>query len=391
MTKPAKLIKGNMTIDSIVGFVTDETSEFFGFSSEFLVTIQVTPQPISTSTDSANPYFYNGLDVKVGDWIASSAGAIAVVITEIVELNIDFVKVKVLDQDKFNISSDPSQSYSAIGPEGSCVIFEVTESGFPVVSPMPSGWLDTSFQGDLISRFVYMGKFKSGGGTGGNTLETPTDGSLTDGAITGWQVAKTTYTDAIDDLNKIMGKLLPAQPPALSSKTLTISGGVNSRNGANILLAQGTPNNSGSTVAVGSQVVKVASLTPSTDVVTTFGSGNSGTLFAVVNGADTGSITLTSSDNSSTNQALTITADIDYPPSTPGFWQALSAKVSTTVTEGVNKFGMRHSETGAANPVTFVVDSLTSAPVASNVTVNEKLPEHCSIVPVSLIIPLVQF
>src|SRR5690606_10092804 len=224
------------------------------------------------------------------------------------------IEAIVEDKDLYNMYSDPSISGIGIGPDGRCVIFRISESGLPVLGPLPAYYLDISFADDMIARFLSNGELKAGGGSGGNTLETPTDGAIDDGAVNTWVVGETTYTDAIDNLNGMLGKLLPPPPPALSTKTLSIASSANARGGANILLASGVASNVPSrNIAPGTQVVRVGSLNVASSNVTEFGDGMKGVLTAHVNGAADGAITLSDADNSGTNGALTIVSDVAFP------------------------------------------------------------------------------
>ena len=117
-------------------------------------------------------------------------------------------------------------------------------------------------------------------------LGNPTTGSLTDNnpAITSWTTS-TKVVDAVDRLNEILGKLVPAVPPSYpNSQSLTISGTTNYR----IAVVQGsqtTNGNSGSTVAAGSTVSTLRANTFSTPSITGSGPGDSGTLTVTRNGS----------------------------------------------------------------------------------------------------------
>ena len=208
--------------------------------------------------------------------------------------------------------------------------------------------------------------------TGGNKLETPVDGSFTPGAITDWQVGSTTYSTALDDLNEVLAKLLPARPASLSSKALSIKGAYNTRNGVNVLLADSATNNvPGLTPVFGTQTNVVFGATIESNDVVGFGSGNSGTLTARINGLDSGSAILTNGNDTGTYSSLVITSDADYPASTPGFWQALTAKVSAVGVTGINRYELKHTDGGDATPVTFVRDNKNVAPTINGLNVTE--------------------
>ena len=214
------------------------------------------------------------------------------------------------------------------------------------------------------------------------TLGTPTDGSFTNPrfpggplpAILDWTTS-TLVVDAVDDLNEVMGLLVPDPPLQLGVKTLIIIGGASTREGANILLASGVTDNTGGGIpAPGAIIFRVNSTTVQTDTITEFGPGNTGSLSAEVNGVVNGTIVLDSSDNSGTDGALTISSDTDFPISTPGFHRALDAFIQDNVPIGVNKYQMTHSADGDTNEAIFLFDDVSTTPTASGLSVAELAP-----------------
>ena len=172
----------------------------------------------------------------------------------------------------------------------------------------------------------------------------------------------------------------PTAPDGLSTKTLS---NVTST-GSSPKLAHGfTDNTGGSTITAGDSVVRVKSGTAQTPILSSFAyNADSGTLSAKVNGSDDGSITLSSADNSGTNNSLIITSESDYQllnssgstvsfsNSTyyPGFAKGFKARVSKTVASmstGANSYQLSHSSTGDTNVVEFVKDNLTSNPTVN--------------------------
>lgn len=215
--------------------------------------------------------------------------------------------------------------------------------------------------------------------TGSGVLGTPTDGDLTDPirpgaegpAVITW-TSSTLVVDAIDDLNELMGLLLPQQPPRLDSVVISMSDGNNTRSGAQILLAIGVVNNTGDApLASGSQIFRVGDAAASTLTSSQFGPGNSGTLTSLVNGSITGTLLFFTGDDSGTNGDLTIVSDIDFPISTPGFFEAITADITSTVVAGVNKFQLSHSDSGSSNETVFLYDDISIIPITSNLSVNE--------------------
>ena len=218
----------------------------------------------------------------------------------------------------------------------------------------------------------------SSGGNGGY-LDAPTDGSFSNPRITGgkppaittWNIGTTKISDAIDDLNEVLGLLLPSAPPNLSTKTIAMTGGSNTRGGIAINTTSNITNNTGSSVTGGQQIYTIFSATATTNSVTNFGSGNSGILTALLNNTADGQITLQSTSNVGSNLALQITRNDDYPLATPGFYKDLDATISGIVNFGVNTYKMTHSETGSTNTLMFVYDNFTSAPLISSTSVTQ--------------------
>ncbi|ASV44245.1 hypothetical protein PBI_SCTP2_230 [Salicola phage SCTP-2] len=209
------------------------------------------------------------------------------------------------------------------------------------------------------------------------TLKSPDDGDLTDGAVTDWTVGSTTYSTAIDDLNGILGRLVPTAPPELSTFT------INATSGSNQLLAQNAIDNTTNAPSAGSSVYTVFdSSFQSTqanggngafggDVEGADGnlflSGETGTLFSYVNGTQDGSIVLDGTDNTGTYGSLEVLSDTAYPADTPGFYTALKARINkSAVSIGYNEAYLEHSETGSTNTVSWVYDDVANAPSISN-------------------------
>lgn len=240
---------------------------------------------------------------------------------------------------------------------------------------VPISAADPIADSDLVTKSYLENTF----GSSSNRLEVPEDGSITEsGAVTSWQVGNTTYSTALDDLNEILGRLVPTQPPSLSSFSIAPTGGNTE------LLASSATNNSGSTApSAGSSVYTIynASFTSTQanggsgatggDVEgnngNLFQSGDSGTLTAFINGVQDGSITLTEASEVGSNASLQILSDTAYPASTPGFYTALKSRISKSggVPVGYNEAYLEHSESGATNTVGWVYDDVANGPSIS--------------------------
>lgn len=211
-----------------------------------------------------------------------------------------------------------------------------------------------------------------------DTLKEPADGDLTDGAVTSWETGTTTYTNALDNLNGILGKLVPSQPPMLSSFNIAPTGGNNE-----LIAESASDNSNGSLPSAGSTVYTVFGGNISSsqanggsggsggDVEGSDGNmffdGDSGTLSAMLNGVADGSVTLSEASDTGTTGALDIRSDAAYPASTPGFYNALRARIrkNSGVPVGYNEAYIEHSDSGSTNTIAWVHDDVASNPSVS--------------------------
>jgi hypothetical protein len=258
---------------------------------------------------------------------------------------------------------------------------------------LPNGVVDIYIEG---CRYIGTKGVGSGGTNSGDPssvgdmIGIPTDGLWSNGRVEGSQPAIQSWTaatrivDALDDLNEILGLLVPAPPAPLSSKTLVIEDSISGLDGANVVICDGVINNSGSVpLAGGTPVTAVASGEVTSLPVTNFGPGNSGDVQAIINGNIAGVVTLGSGDNVTTDGALTIIDNPDFPADKPGFHKSLTAGIATTVQAGLNSMKMLHTASGETNEVLFVVDEVIEVPSATFNTIAPSLPNivHSSGIP----------
>ena len=127
-------------------------------------------------------------------------------------------------------------------------------------------------------------------GEGGDlTLGTPTGGSYRGGA---YEIESTDKVDdSIDELNYILGKLVPSPPDNIDGVALSLTGTA----GLGRLCADFTPtNNTGGDLSPleGTQYARNTDGTITTDYITEYGPGDSGTVTGLVNDVSVGSTTL---------------------------------------------------------------------------------------------------
>lgn len=189
------------------------------------------------------------------------------------------------------------------------------------------------------------------------------DGSWAPGAVPLTNDVK--VASAIDSLNEVLAKLVPAQPPAFPNGTLTITGTTGQ---TPVLAAGGVTDNAGGTSGYtpGSAVTRIATATFGSNTFGDVGPGDTGTLSLSVNGSVVGSKALTGTGDNGTYTGLVIADQKDFPTTTPGFWKSMDVSVSGAAAPvGINKFSLAHSGAGSTNVVHFVRDSLTANPAMS--------------------------
>jgi hypothetical protein len=209
----------------------------------------------------------------------------------------------------------------------------------------------------------------------GNTivLGANTVAALTSNAVTLTQTTK--VTDAIAQLNYVLGKLVPPAPPTFpGSNTLTLSTATSTGRIANFTQTD----NSGwgnLSVAAGTSVSATRVATYAAGTITTVGPGDSGTVTAYFNGVSAGSNVLVGGGNG-TFSNLIIASNQDYhnvvSSVTAGFWYSFNASLSgSNVPAGWNRANIADSATNSStNTVTWYYDSSTpGTPTFSNTSI----------------------
>lgn len=117
-------------------------------------TLVVTPRAHSDLVADADG-FYDGRDVKVGDYIATCGGGKALQIMSISSATSNLVSCNVEDVNLINAKLDENQAWDSQIPNGPGVLFEVV-NGLPVIYPLPTigvGSLTLDFSAQLNDRF----------------------------------------------------------------------------------------------------------------------------------------------------------------------------------------------------------------------------------------------
>lgn len=210
--------------------------------------------------------------------------------------------------------------------------------------------------------------------TGANiTLGEATDGSLTTGGAVNLSTTDS-VTNAVDALNEILGKLVPAAPSNFpAGQTLTLSSSTTG------LLASGSvpDNTSGGTIptSAGNSVTRTTASSVTTSVIGSgdnVGPGDSGTVQALVNNSVVDSQAMSTGANNKASGVLRISNDQAYPLTTPGFWESFRTNLAgASVSSGWNRLAINHTAASKTADLYFVYDTLTSNPVVSSGSVTE--------------------
>jgi hypothetical protein len=207
------------------------------------------------------------------------------------------------------------------------------------------------------------------------TLGSNTSQALISNAVS--LTSSTDITDAIAQLNYVLGKLVPQSPPNFpNSTTISISTGTTTGLMTNFTQTD----NSGwgnLSVTAGTSVSAVRTAVFQTSAVTNVGPGSTGTVTAYVNGVPNGNVTLTGSNANTTNGNIYVYNVEDYhnvvSSVTAGFWTVFSTYAVATagVPAGWNRVHIYDSGAGTqTNDATWYYDSSsTGAPVFSNTSV----------------------
>jgi hypothetical protein len=201
-----------------------------------------------------------------------------------------------------------------------------------------------------------------------------TAGQLVSNAVT--LTTATTVTNGIALLNQVLGKLVPPAPPNFPNSTSITLSGISSYRMANITQVDNTPG-ANKAVAAGTTVANVLRVaTYATNTISTTGPGDAGTIVAVRNGANVGSVTLnagaTPSGNGTYGSNLVITNNYDYHTANAsiaaGFWYVFSTAVSgSSAPGGWNELYIADTSTANTNTTAWYYDnSSPSTPAFSS-------------------------
>jgi hypothetical protein len=219
-------------------------------------------------------------------------------------------------------------------------------------------------------------------------LGSNTVGQLVSNAVT--LTTTTKITDGIALLNNVLGKLVPAAPPAFPTGTSLSINSLSTYRMTNFTQTDRTSSarnvSAGATV---STVLRTASY--STNLFSNFGPGDSGTLRLYKNSSITGSVSFTSSSANGSYSDLVISQSKDYSTvsgGAAGFWRIFTAQGSGSVSSGWNEVYLTHSGAGttstaawyydASSPGTPTFTSASIVPLSPSLTYSSTVPHYNS-------------
>ena len=224
-------------------------------------------------------------------------------------------------------------------------------------------WIE-NFGGGSI---VYNGIVTATSYHGNQVIGTPA-GGFKSGAFT---IANTDHTkDSINELNFILGKLVPTAPDTINGASVSLTGTA----GNGRLCAGFTPTNNtgGSAPSAGTQYTRNTDSTITTNYLNDYGPGDNGTVTGFVNAASVGAIPLDTNVNNGTNGAVQVNDNKDASNSvrntgiTSQFYQVYDVRlINAASPDGYNKAFFTHGSATSDEVFWYEDPSTVSAPVIS--------------------------
>jgi len=207
---------------------------------------------------------------------------------------------------------------------------------------------------------------------GNQVIGTPS-GGFKSGAFT---INNTDHTkDSINELNFILGKLVPIAPDTLNSVTITLTGTVGSGH-----LCQGftpTNNTGGAAPSAGNAYTRNTDSTITTEYINDVGPGDAGQAIGFVNAVGVGTISFDSNVNNGTSDALQVKDNKDASESvrnlgiTSNFYQVYDVRmINAPSPDGYNKAFFTHGSATSDEVFWYEDPSTVGAPVISYSSVN---------------------
>lgn len=151
---PAKVLSFVLQNTAPLAVWTDD-EVWAGYPYQWTTTLSVTTQ-LHGSPDTPTPYFYDGNDVAVGDYVLTAGQGRILKIVAIAEQSSDTVVCTLEDENRQNTLQDSTASGDGGIQDGEGLLFAV-ENGWPILHPLPdalAGTLPPYFSADVIARFM---------------------------------------------------------------------------------------------------------------------------------------------------------------------------------------------------------------------------------------------
>jgi len=224
-------------------------------------------------------------------------------------------------------------------------------------------WIE-NFGGGSIT---YVGVVTANTYHGDQVIGTPA-GGFKSGAFT---ISNTDHTkDSINELNFILGKLVPDSPDTFNGLALSLTG-----TAGNGRLCQGftpTNNTGGAAPSAGTQYTRNTDSTITTNYINDVGPGDAGTVTGFVNAVGVGTTTLDTGINNATSGAVQINDNKDASESTRNtgitsqFYQVYDVRLLNAASpDGFNKAFLTHGSATTGEVFWYEDPSTVSAPVIS--------------------------
>ena len=222
-------------------------------------------------------------------------------------------------------------------------------------------WIE-NFGGGSIT---YSGVVTATSYHGNQVIGTPA-GGFKSGAFT---IANADHTkDSINELNFILGKLVPTAPDTINGASVSLTG-----TAGNGRLCPGftpTNNTGGSAPSAGTQYTRNTDSTITTNYLNDYGPGDNGSVKGFVNAVGVGTITLTTGTDNAVSGAVQIADNKDASNSTRNtgitsqFYQVYDVRlINAASPDGYNKAFFTHGSATSGEVFWYEDPSTVSAPV----------------------------
>ena len=208
--------------------------------------------------------------------------------------------------------------------------------------------------------------------TANHAIGTP-GGGFKSGAFT---ISSSDFTkDSINELNFILGKLVPTAPDTLNGLSVSLTG----TQGTAYLCQGFTPTNNtgGSAPSAGSAYTRNTDSTITSNYINDVGPGDNGTVVGNINGSSVGSIAFDTNTNNGTDGGVQVADNKDASQSTrnagitAAFYQVYDVRfINASSPDGYNKASFTHGSATSGEVFWYEDPSTVSAPIISFGSVN---------------------